>query len=139
MLVFLRIRRCPPSQRQWNRPYWVMMALIVAGIVGITFNSQRLERRLDIFRADLKGKWLGVADLHQADARMVNLEDTDLPGAVLQKANLAMAKLQGANLVLADLTGANLEEVKNLTEEQIQSAQINEHTRLPDYLKIPLP
>jgi hypothetical protein len=36
MLVFLQIRRCPASRRQWNRPRWGMMGLIVGGTAAIT-------------------------------------------------------------------------------------------------------
>ena len=36
LLIFLQIRRCPASLRQWNRPRWGMMGLIVGGMVAIT-------------------------------------------------------------------------------------------------------
>jgi multisubunit Na+/H+ antiporter MnhB subunit len=45
ILVFLRIRRCPASQRQRNRRRWLVMGLIVAGLVALTFNPQWRERR----------------------------------------------------------------------------------------------
>src|SRR6266850_894646 len=109
VLFFLRIRRCPTSQRKWNRPYWVVMVLIVVGIVGIMFNPEKLERQLNIFRADLKGKWLGGADLHDAYGPMVNFEGAELPFANLQSTNLIGAKLKDANLVLANLKGAQLQ------------------------------
>jgi uncharacterized protein YjbI with pentapeptide repeats len=51
--------------------------------------------------------------------------------ADLREANLQGANLQGANLQGANLEGANLQKVEGLTEEQIQSARIDENTKLP--------
>jgi hypothetical protein len=78
-LIFLQIRRSPASQRQWNRPLWGVMGLIVSGTVAITVQlithpgrpgvfsvnrselvvvPQWLPRPLNIIHVDLKGKWL---------------------------------------------------------------------------------
>jgi hypothetical protein len=132
-LVFLQIRRCPASQRKWNRLRWGVMGLIVGGMAATTVQfmaqlprqremvvvPQWLPRPLNIVRADLKGKWLAAVNLRDAFASLANLEGANLQGAKLQ--------------------GANLQEVKGLTEEQIQSAQIDENTKLPAYLKMALP
>jgi len=96
ILVFLQIRRCAASQRRRNRWRWLVMVLIMAWLVNIIFNPLWLERRWNIARVDLQGKWLAHVDLHYADARL--------------------AKLQGVNF-----EGANLQEVKHLTEAQIQA------------------
>ncbi len=68
---------------------------------------------------DCRGGESGLL-LERADLRAV-----DLHGAHLGGANLSGAYLHGANLIRA--TG--------LTKEQIESAYIDENTRLPDYLK----
>jgi hypothetical protein len=168
ILVFLQIRRCPAPQRQRNRGHWIVMAFIVAWLVAITFNPLWLERELNIFQADFKGKWLPGVDLHNAYAALANLQEANLQeanlqgaqlwGAQLQGAELRGANLQGAQLQGAELRGANLQGAQlwgarlhsadlrganlfgaQLTEEQIQSAQIDERTRLPDYLRSPIP
>jgi len=184
ILVFIKIRRCPASQRQWNRPRWTMMAVIVTCIVAIIYNPQWLERRLNIYRVDFKGQWLAQRDLHSIDACLADLRDAILWGANLQDAFLCGANLQGADLQGADrqradlwdadlrwtdlghanlqnasfqgaflwganlqdaiLQGANLgdadlQEVKGLTEQQILSARIDGGTKLPNYLKRPVP
>ncbi len=67
--------------------------------------------------------------------RRRNLEiRPDLSGADLRGAYLREAILSEANLSLADLRGVNLKEVKNLTREQLEKAQTDEKTILPDYL-----
>jgi hypothetical protein len=132
ILVFLQIRRCPVSQRRRNRQRWLVIVLIMAWLVALTFNPQWLERQWHIVRADLQGKWLAYEDLHAAYAELANLQGANRQGAHLQRAHL-----QGAHLQRAHLQGAHLQEVKGLTETQIQSVHINERTRLPDYLKRP--
>jgi uncharacterized protein YjbI with pentapeptide repeats len=98
-------------------------------------------RPLNIFRADLKGKWLAEVNLRNASAGLANLESTVLQGANLQRArlwgaNLQHADLWGANLQDANLQGANLQgadlrEVTGLTPAQLQAAQTDAHTQLP--------
>ncbi|HSF29996.1 MAG TPA: pentapeptide repeat-containing protein [Candidatus Tectomicrobia bacterium] len=106
-LIFLRIRSRPASQRRRNRPLWGVMGLIVGGMAAITVQfmaqlpgqgelvivPQWLPRPLNIFRADLKGKWLATVNFRDADAGLVNLE-----GANLQRANLHGAQLHGVDL-----------------------------------------
>jgi hypothetical protein len=77
-LIFLQIRRRPASQRQWNRPLWGMMGLIVGCMVVV---SQWLPRPLDISRADLKGKWLVEVNLGYAYAHLANFEGANLSKA----------------------------------------------------------
>jgi FtsH-binding integral membrane protein len=187
ILVFLQIRRCPTFQRQRNRRRWVVMALIGAWLVAITFNPRWLERPLNIFRADLQGQRLVGVNLHHAYAHLANFQGADLQRAKLQGANLREANLQrvnlwganlrganlwganlrGANLGSADLQltylgsadlrgvnlwgtnlrdadlqgtdlqGADLRGVIGLSAEQLQAAQIDGHTQLPDGLQSP--
>ncbi len=68
-------------------------------------------------------------DLSGADLRGANLGGANLRGAYLREAILS-----AANFSLADLRGVNLKEVKNLTREQLEKAQTDEKTILPDYL-----
>ena len=48
--------------------------------------------------------------------------------------DLSGANLGGANLSGADLRGVYLKEVKNLRRKQLEKAQTDEKTILPDYL-----
>ncbi|MBO0663497.1 pentapeptide repeat-containing protein [Jiella sp. MQZ9-1] len=67
---------------------------------------------------DFTGVNLTAANLRRADAR----------DSVFVRVNFHDADMTGIDLRGADLTGA-----KNLTIEQLQSAVIDEHTKLPDY------
>jgi Pentapeptide repeats (8 copies) len=179
-LMFLQIRRCPARQRAWNRPCWGVMVFIVGGLAVLIYGvithlpgeqtgrrgsfyadmsnlvvvPQWFPRPLNIFRADLKGKWLAAVKLRDAYASLANLQEADLRGADLRGADLRGADLQEADLwgaILrgvdlgqadlqgADLQGADLHGAKNLTAEQIQSAQTDENTKLPPDLKTPGP
>jgi hypothetical protein len=153
-LVFLRVWRCPASQRKRNRLRWGVMGLIVGCMVALMVqliaqlphymeigkvNLLGFPRSLNIARADLKGKWLAGANLSWADTTLANLQEANLLAADLwnadfQGANYPGANLLGANLQEANLQGANLQRVEGLTEEQIQGARTDEHTKLPPYL-----
>jgi uncharacterized protein YjbI with pentapeptide repeats len=74
------------------------------------------------------GVWLEWRQNHP-DIRP-DLNGADLGGADLQEANLEGAFLQGANL-----RGADLRNVEGLTQDQIESAEINDETKLPDGLR----
>jgi len=63
-----------------------------------------------------------------------DLAGVTLRGADLHKVDLCEALLVGANLSEANLAGVNLINVLNLTKEQVNSANIDESTQLPDYL-----
>jgi uncharacterized protein YjbI with pentapeptide repeats len=67
------------------------------------------------------------------------LERAGLIEAHLQRANLAGAQLERANLRGAQIQGANLRGAKNLTQEQINTACVDETTTLPEGLKKPDP
>lgn len=81
------------------------------------------------------------ADLQQMNLRYANaagaflvkadLRFADLLGANLRLADLRGARLHGANLSGADLKGTNLRHATGLTQAQIQSAIIDQHTVLP--------
>jgi hypothetical protein len=66
-----------------------------------------------LYRAELNGRdlsyrYLGQADLREAQLIEANLHMADLCGAVLTGADLERANLTGANLAGVDLRGANL-------------------------------
>lgn len=98
----------------------------------------------ELSAADLRG-----ADLTQADLQNANLYGTDLTDAYLSGADLRDANFSGANLQKTDLSGAiientiffgtdlrnnDLSSVEGLTYSQINSAIIDEKTKLPDSL-----
>ena len=113
--------------------------------------------RMTLSDANLSGASLFGAVLLQVNLSRANLSDAILSGANLSRAilfgaNLSGAKLQGADLsnaILADanlsgailsasplgLSGADLSEAIGVSEEQIDSAIIDEETKLPDYLQ----
>ncbi len=80
-------------------------------------------------KPDLSGVDLTRAKLRGADLRGAIFIRADLKGAIFSRADLT-----GAILSVADLSGANLKEVINLTREQLEKAQTDEKTILPDYL-----
>lgn len=94
----------------------------------------------NLYGAHLDGSDLNDANFLVASLRMADLTDTQLQGANLTRADLRDAKLQGANLTRANLRdaklqGVNLEKTKGLTRKQLETADIDEDTKLPGYLK----
>ena len=94
-----------------------------------------------LVHADLSGAILLEANLSEADLSEANLSGADLSRA-LKGANLKGANLKGANLKGAKLKGAKLQDTdlsaaKGLTQEQVDSAEGNENTKLPEALVRP--
>lgn len=89
-------------------------------------------REAFLYRADLSGAVLGspdsifqalfVADLEAANMSNADLREADLSGTNMERANLSRANLHGARL-----SGTNLGSVKNLTQEQLDSAVASKH------------
>jgi Pentapeptide repeats (8 copies) len=104
---------------------WVRVDLINVGIRGANLSIADLSHA-NLNGADLRGADLGIADLSHAD----------LHGADLRGADLRVADLRDAYLGKADLRGANLNEVKNLTQEQLDEACANGDTKLPKGLTL---
>lgn len=107
-----------------------------AGFLGANLRDADLEHS-NLRDATLIGAGLQGAALQHADLRGANLDGTDLQGAYLQNAQLAGTDLADANLRNAALHGANLKRAKNLTQQQIDGAQGNGDTTLPDGLQRP--
>jgi uncharacterized protein YjbI with pentapeptide repeats len=116
---------------------------------GVRLDSADLSG-VDLSDADLIGANLvgaNLADVELSHAHLVeanlagaNLSDANLSGASLSDANLDSTQLSGAILYNARLNDSRLEraylrEAIDLTLEQIESAWINEQTRLPEDLE----
>jgi len=109
----------------------------------------------DLFKASLREAVLSKANLTAGHLRSAELQKAVLSGAVLcdadlsaatlcravlfgtdlSRADLRGADLNGADLSEADLSGANLSNAWNLTHKQLQVAQLDEHTQLPEGLQ----
>ncbi len=89
--------------------------------------------------AQCQGANLGHAQLQGAVLRDAQLQGANLGRAQLQGADLGHAQLQGANLWEAQLQSANLIAVQNLTQSQLNTACIDENTKLPEGLTKPAP
>ena len=81
----------------------------------------------DLSFYDLRGAVLHRAGLHRADLR----------GAVLRGAEFSQTKCKAANFAGSALHFADLSQAIDLTQEQINSANGNQHTKLPSNLNCP--
>ena len=130
-------------------------------------SGARIEQRADLTRANLRGANLNGVLLSSALLNGANLEQANLEGATLFAVQLRGASLVGANLreahlvsavplfgdptqplmsdlLDADLTGAILHGAyltgtRNLTQEQIDQACVDEQTKLPLGINRPEP
>jgi len=112
-----------------------------ADLQGVNLQHANLQE------AQLQGANLQGARLQGADLQGANLEKAQLQGASLQGANLQEVNFEGAdlretffweaNLQGAQLQGVDLSGAIGLTLQQVESAVIDEKTRLPDYLRPP--
>ena len=113
---------------------WTGRASKTASVSG---NQTELKRAGIIL--NLEGAWLPKSDwsnsiLTKARFSRTNLSGANLSGAVLKDAILCGANLALANFDGADLRGADLTGALNLTKAQIDSAIIDETTKLPSDL-----
>ena len=74
---------------------------------------------------------------HSTNLQRVNLKKADLSNSYLCTAKFQDADFAEANLEGARLYGAQLDEAKNLTQMQIDSAYGNEETKIPHGLVRP--
>ncbi len=93
----------------------------------------------DLIAANLAGATLSFTDMTGANLAEANLRGADLFGANLTGASLEEANLAGADLEGADLRGADLRAVRNLTQQQLDVAIIDETTQLPPTWGTPVP
>jgi hypothetical protein len=104
-------------------------------------------RGADLTGAGLTGTGLAGANLSGANLSGVYLTEASLSGAYLSgaylnaaylvRANLSGANLSRANLNGTDLDGENLSGAKGLTQGQVNAAQGNSDTQLPENLHRP--
>ncbi len=135
----------PVLRERLRRP----LDLFRADLTGAYLSDQDL-RGAFLVAARLNGANLMLANVSKAQLNGVNftganligaiLEGADLSGANLTNADLSFSKLDGVNvsgadLAGADLSGADLTRTRNLTQRQVDSARLNEKTRLPADLK----
>ncbi len=90
--------------------------------------------RANFFMADLTGACLADADLSEADLAGANLSNADLRGATLKGANLLVTDLNNAILL-----GANLHGTRNLTTQQVNTAIYDSTTQLDAGIDITVP
>jgi uncharacterized protein YjbI with pentapeptide repeats len=97
------------------------------------FNEAILESA-NLVAADLNGSNFTLANLTNA-----NLQEANLRGATLSGADLTGARLDKADFRRATLHGANLSLASGLTQAQLDTACVDEQTKLPAELNRPAP
>lgn len=80
-------------------------------------------------RLNVRGAFVRRTDLSHSSLRDADLSFADASGALFRGADF-----EGANLTGTILRGADLTDAKNITEEQLAAAVVDEHTRLPVYI-----
>ena len=83
-----------------------------------------------------EGRYFVEPQLQQANLSGANLTGAKLSEANLRKSNLAGADFRGASLVETKFQGVDLSQALNLAPEEVDLANIDEKTRIPDYLEI---
>jgi uncharacterized protein YjbI with pentapeptide repeats len=121
----------------------VQLDILLQGVeVWNEWREQNPTTIANLTRTDLSGALLTNANLTRALLANASLIEAGLSGADLIGANLNGANLSGANLSKVDLTGANLSGAnlsrsRDLTQNQIEKANGDEQTKLPNHLKRP--
>lgn len=110
-----------------------------ADLRGLFLKNVNLEKA-DLVQSNLTGAYLGGANLQGADLTEAILNKTSLGGANLKNANLRLARLVetdvgGTNLMGAVLDRAFLADVKYLTVDQMNSADIVYPVTMDDALR----
>jgi uncharacterized protein YjbI with pentapeptide repeats len=87
-----------------------------------------------LIEANLSGALLYGSDLRNALLIGANFDGADLTNARLEGAQLEHANFHGASLVGANLHNTDLRTVSGLTMEQLDQAETNQETHLPEKL-----
>ncbi len=120
---------------------WVKKLLLIDVLLFAIFNPLFFPSILELFTKEQPPPqyplvfWLVIGLVFVA-ALIVALRKADLQGADLFGANLQRAKLFRAILQGAELKQTNLEDAEGLTQEQLDRACGNEHTKPPPGLSI---
>ncbi|TKC18816.1 pentapeptide repeat-containing protein [Robertmurraya kyonggiensis] len=101
------------------------LLLRVSDLVRAKFNNKKSKK--DLIGAKLRG----------ANLKGSNFRGAWLIAADLREADMSMCDFIGSDLRDADLRGANLTGSIFLTQVQVNSANGDIHTKLPDTLKLP--
>jgi len=109
-----------------------------AMLAGANFAKAKLHKA-QFHKAQQNGANLTRANFTEAQLQGANLNYAMLHLAILQKAMLDNASLQNAMLYQTNLQGADLRNVKGLTQNQINMACLDQHTKLPPGLSRPKP
>jgi uncharacterized protein YjbI with pentapeptide repeats len=105
----------------------------MAMLAGANFTKAKLHN------AQLQRANLTRANLSEAHLQGANLDNAMLHLAIFHEAILYDVSLQNAMLYQAKLQGADLSNVKGLTQNQINMACLDKHTKLPRGLTRPKP
>jgi uncharacterized protein YjbI with pentapeptide repeats len=105
----------------------------MAMLAGANFTKAKLHN------AQLQRANLTRANLSEAQLQGANLDNAMLHLAIFHEAILYDVSLQNAMLYQAKLQGADLSNVKGLTQNQINMACLDKHTKLPRGLTRPKP
>ena len=112
-----------------------------AQFAGVILSEVHLEEAnltgIRLTEAILRESHLERANLTEARMEGAFLLNTRLSGSRLRAANLLEAYLVGTRFDEADILGTDFTDAIGLTWEQIQTAQRDNRTRLPNYLKLP--
>lgn len=92
-------------------------------------------RKADLQEADLHDANLQKADLEGASLSVADLMRTNFRFANLRKCDFWMADMKDTNLEGAELQGADLTDATSLTQDQVDLAITDEHTKLPGGLR----
>jgi uncharacterized protein YjbI with pentapeptide repeats len=98
-----------------------------------SFNEAQLEGA-NLVTADLRASTFNHANLTHANLQEANLQDASFPGA-----DLTAARLDGADVRHTVFHGTNLSGALGLTQAQLDSACVDEFTKLPPNLIRPAP
>jgi uncharacterized protein YjbI with pentapeptide repeats len=138
-------------RRKWSniRPSLAGRNLRGGAFEGIEFRECNLAAadlsNADLYKANLSHARMNGARLIQADLNRAIALETELEEADFSEANLASADfrgarlvrcvLRGANLTGACLEGADLSGASGLSYDQIELAEVDENTKLPQGLR----
>ena len=98
---------------------------------GASLSETHLEGA-NLWAAHLEGAYLGAAHLEEAHLGRAHLEGAHLWAAHLEEAHLMTVHLEGANL-----EAAHMSRLSFVNQDQINSANGNQQTELPDGIQYP--
>ena len=120
-------------------PEWIEIRIKLeatkADLQGADLSHYKLmQAKLD--HANLEEADLSYSYLLRTDLRGANLREADLTSAVLSEADLNGADLTDAELTDAYLHGADLRNTINLTCDQLELANLDKTTQLPENIQL---